>query len=71
MKEFFIEIENPFFGTIKSEVFKGDEERFEMFKQNILDNGLSKLDFYTDNGDFIIISGKIVEESLVYIKMVS
>ena len=69
MKEFFIEISHPNFETIKSEMFEGNNDQFEKLKDDILKNGLGKLDFYLDNGDFIIISEKLVQESLVYIKI--
>jgi len=64
--EFYIVVKNKDLGEIKSETYKGEKPEYEKVVAEI--PKATKLDFYDEVGDYVVISENIISNSLIYIK---
>lgn len=64
--KFYIVIDSKEFGEIKSETYEGEKIEYEKVVAEIPKT--NKLDFYDENGDYVVIPESVVTNSLVYIK---
>lgn len=67
--EFYLQVVHPFFGEITSEIYTGSKEEYIKIRKEIVNNS-NRLDFYTKDDGYIIIPSEVMQNSLVYLKMV-
>ena len=67
--EFYLQVIHPFFGEITSEIYTGTKEEYIKIRKEIVGN-IDRLDFYTKNDGYIIIPSEVMQNSLVYLKIV-
>lgn len=67
--KFYLHVEHPTLGNVRSETYEGTDKEYHKIIDDMLKNNLGKLDFYTENGSFVVISEEICKNSLVYLKI--
>jgi len=68
--KFYIEVKHPTMGIINSETYDVETpEQFKKIKDSIINAGDLKLDFYDDEGTYVVIKEGIVMNSLIYFRV--
>lgn len=66
--KFYIEVIHPELGKINSEIYSGTDEDFKNIIDNVLKERMTTLDFYNEDGDFLVIQENVLRNSIVYFK---
>ena len=68
--KFYIQVVHPVIGKIESETYTAEESEFKKIIEEITNpnKNVPIMDFYTKDGDYVIIKEEIFRNCLVYFK---